>query len=95
MMTWPSQFGDYVFFNASLNGISPLAGVNQVVANQGVTINYAQGCELWSNDQSGFADAVSAAEKSDVVVIMVGTWCACSVSVSRAICIIIDLSLLQ
>jgi beta-glucosidase len=70
------QFGDYVFFNASLNGISPLDGAKQVLAGTDVTINFAQGCELWSNDQSGFADAVSAAEKSDVAVVMVGTWCA-------------------
>ncbi|KAF8525691.1 glycoside hydrolase [Gautieria morchelliformis] len=67
-------FGDYVFFNASLNGISPLDGVKQVVSGSGVTINYAQGCELWSNDQSGFAAAVSVAESSDVAVVMVGTW---------------------
>lgn len=47
-----------------------------MLSSSGVTINYAQGCELWSNDQSGFAGAVSAAEKSDVAVVMVGTWCA-------------------
>ncbi|KAF8588906.1 glycoside hydrolase family 3 protein [Ramaria rubella] len=67
-------FGDYVFFNASLNGISPLDGAKEVLAGTDVTINFAQGCELWSNDQSGFADAVAAAEKSDVAVVMVGTW---------------------
>jgi beta-glucosidase len=70
------QFGDYVFFNASLNGISPLDGVKQVLSGSGVTINFAQGCELWSNDQSGIAEAVSAAARSDVAVVMVGTWSA-------------------
>ena len=39
-----------------------------------VKINYAQGCELWSNDESGFSAAVSAAQASDVAVVMVGTW---------------------
>lgn len=69
------QFGDYVFFNASLNGISPLDGAKQVLAGTNVTINFAQGCELWSNDQSGFSEAVAIAQQSDVAVVMVGTWC--------------------
>ncbi|TCD71921.1 hypothetical protein EIP91_000053 [Steccherinum ochraceum] len=68
------SFGDYVFFNASLNGISPLAGFKQLLSNTSVKINYAQGSQLWSNDESGFSDAVSAAQASDVAVVMVGTW---------------------
>lgn len=69
-------FGDYVFFNASLNGISPLAGFQQHLASVGssATVNYAEGCKLWSNDETGFAEAVAAAEKSDVAVVVVGTW---------------------
>lgn len=69
-----AQFGDYVFFNASNNGISPLEGFTQFLANTSVKINFAQGCELWSNDQSGFDEAVSAAQASEVAVVMVGTW---------------------
>jgi hypothetical protein len=65
------QYGDYVFFNASHNAISPLDGFKQLLANTSVQINFAQGCELWSNDQSGFADAVSAAENSEVAIVMV------------------------
>ncbi|EIM85301.1 glycoside hydrolase family 3 protein [Stereum hirsutum FP-91666 SS1] len=68
------SLGDYVFFNASNNGISPLEGFTQFLANTSVKINFAQGCELWSNDQSGFDEAVSAAQASEVVVVMVGTW---------------------
>jgi beta-glucosidase len=70
------SMGDYVFFNASNNGISPLAGVRQYLAsvNSSVEVNYAEGCKLWSNDESGFADAVAAARKSDVAVVLVGTW---------------------
>ncbi|KAJ4488424.1 glycoside hydrolase family 3 protein [Lentinula aciculospora] len=62
-------FGDYVFFNASLNGITPLAGFQD-----STKINFAQGCELWSNDQTGFDEAISAAQQSDVAIVMVGTW---------------------
>jgi beta-glucosidase len=67
------KFGDYVFFNASLNGITPLAGFQEFLANvsSSTKINFAQGCELWSNDQSGFDEAISAAKASDVAIVMV------------------------
>ncbi|KAJ7983164.1 glycoside hydrolase superfamily [Mycena polygramma] len=69
-------FGDYVFFNASNNGISPLDGFKQYLANtsSSVKINFAEGCKLWSNDDSGFGEAVMAAQASDIAVVMVGTW---------------------
>ncbi|KAJ7597640.1 glycoside hydrolase superfamily [Mycena floridula] len=70
------SFGDYVFFNASLNGITPLDGFNQHLSSisSSTKINYAEGCKLWSNDQSGFDAAVNAAKSSDVAIVMVGTW---------------------
>ncbi|KAF5364585.1 hypothetical protein D9758_005612 [Tetrapyrgos nigripes] len=70
------SFGDYVFFNASLAGISPLDGFTQFLsdASSSTKINFAQGCELWSNDESGFDEAVAAASNSDVAIVMVGTW---------------------
>jgi beta-glucosidase len=70
------QFGDYVFLNASLNGISPLAGAKQYLSSIGssVTLKYAEGAKLWSNDQSGFAAAVEAATDADAAVVFVGTW---------------------
>ncbi|ETW84887.1 glycoside hydrolase family 3 protein [Heterobasidion irregulare TC 32-1] len=68
------SFGDYVFFNASLNGISPLAGFTEFLSNSSVKINYAEGCKLWSNDHSGFDAAMTSAIQSDVAVVMVGTW---------------------
>lgn len=37
-------------------------------------VTFAQGCERWSNDQSGFAEAISTAEAADVTVVVVGTW---------------------
>ncbi|KAH9853219.1 glycoside hydrolase superfamily [Lenzites betulinus] len=68
------SFGDYVFFNASNNGISPLTGFTQLLANTSVKINYAQGCALWSDDVSDIPAAVAAAQASDVAVVMAGTW---------------------
>ncbi|KAJ7916268.1 glycoside hydrolase superfamily [Mycena leptocephala] len=70
------RLGDYVFFNASHNGISPLDGFKQFLANtsSSVKINFAEGCKLWSNDDSGFGAAVMAAQASDIAIVMVGTW---------------------
>ncbi|KAI9060879.1 glycoside hydrolase family 3 protein [Trametes sanguinea] len=68
------SFGDYVFFNASNNGISPLAGFTQLLSNTSVKVNYAEGCKLWSNDVSGIPAAVTAAKESDAAIVMVGTW---------------------
>jgi beta-glucosidase len=64
-----------VFFNASNNGISPLDGFKEFLGNNtDVTVNFAEGCKLWSNDESEFPEAVAAAKASDVAVVMVGTW---------------------
>ncbi|KXN88324.1 Periplasmic beta-glucosidase [Leucoagaricus sp. SymC.cos] len=70
------SFGDYVFFNATNNAISPLDGFRQHLANisSSTKINFAQGADLWSNDQSGFPEAVQTAQNSDAAIIMVGTW---------------------
>ncbi|KAI0333361.1 glycoside hydrolase [Cubamyces sp. BRFM 1775] len=68
------SFGDYVFFNASNNGISPLAGFTQLLSNTSVKINYVEGCKLWSDDPSGIPAAVAAAKDSDAAIVMVGTW---------------------
>ena len=54
-------------------GVTPLDGIKAAVGNS-ATVNYAMGCERWSNDQSGFAEAIDAAKKSDVAVVVVGTW---------------------
>lgn len=53
------------------HGVTPLDGIKS--ASNG-TITYAQGCERWSNDQFGFAEAVAAASAADVAVVVVGTW---------------------
>jgi beta-glucosidase len=37
-------------------------------------VTYAQGCERWSTDQSGFPEAIAAAKAADVAVVVVGTW---------------------
>ncbi|KAH8879931.1 glycoside hydrolase [Thozetella sp. PMI_491] len=65
------NYGDYVPYKSQYRGVTPLDGIR--VASQG-TVTYAKGCERWSNDESGFAEAVAAAEAADVAVVVVGTW---------------------
>jgi len=65
------QYGDYVVNGSYLRGVTPLDGIK--AASKG-KITYAQGCERWSTDQSGFPEAVAAASAADVAVVVVGTW---------------------
>ncbi|KAL4946294.1 hypothetical protein BDV06DRAFT_208772 [Aspergillus oleicola] len=67
------NYGDYVVYRSQYRGVTPLAGITAAVGSS-ATINYAKGCERWSNDQSGFSEAIAAAEKSDVAIVIVGTW---------------------
>jgi beta-glucosidase len=68
-----TNLGDYVVYRSQYNptNVTPLQGIQR--ATNG-TVTYAQGCERWSNDQSGFPDAVAAANAADVAVVVVGTW---------------------
>ncbi|KAI2633460.1 glycoside hydrolase superfamily [Xylaria nigripes] len=65
------NYGDYVPFLSQYRGVTPLDGI-KAASNGNVT--YAKGCERWSNDQSGFEEAIAAAESADVAVVVVGTW---------------------
>ncbi|KAH3045339.1 hypothetical protein KXW01_009528 [Aspergillus fumigatus] len=67
------NYGDYVVHKSQYRGVTPLDGIKAAVGKK-ANIHYAKGCERWSNDQSGFAEAVEAAKKSDVAIVVVGTW---------------------
>lgn len=68
-----TNYGDYVVKEAALSSanVNPLQGIQE--ATNG-TVTFAQGCQRWSSDESGFAEAVAAAESADVAVVLVGTW---------------------
>jgi beta-glucosidase len=66
------QFGDYTWTNDNKYGITPLQGI-EAIADPKTKINYAKGCDTWSQNKNGFAEAIEAASKSDVVVIFVGS----------------------
>lgn len=60
-------------YRSQYRGVTPLDGIRAAVGDD-MKVNYAQGCERWSNDKSGFDEAIEAAENSDVAVVVVGTW---------------------
>jgi beta-glucosidase len=68
-----TNLGDYVVYRSQYNptNVTPLQGIQRAT---NTTVTYVQGCERWSNDQSGFPDAVAAAQAADVAVVVVGTW---------------------
>lgn len=66
------NYGDYVVYRSQYRGVTPLDGIQNAIGNGSVI--YAQGCERWSSDQSGFPEAIEAAEAADVAVVVVGTW---------------------
>ncbi|KAL1952813.1 hypothetical protein VTO42DRAFT_4132 [Malbranchea cinnamomea] len=67
------NFGDYVVKDSQYreDGVTPLQGIK--AASKG-KVTYAKGCERWSNDKSGFPEAIQVAEEADVAVVVVGTW---------------------
>ncbi|KAF2262124.1 glycoside hydrolase [Lojkania enalia] len=67
------NLGDYAVYRSqySPSNITPLQGIRNVSTG---TVSYAKGCELWSNDQSGFPEAIAAASAADVAVVIIGTW---------------------
>ena len=66
------QPGDYSWGRKKENGISALKGLKKNYGEK-VTFNYAQGCDGWSQNKTGFSEAIDAAKKSDIAVLVVGT----------------------
>jgi beta-glucosidase len=68
-----TNLGDYVVKGSADHpaNVNPLQGIQHVSTGK---VTYAKGCERWSADESGIAEAVAAAEAADVAVVLVGTW---------------------
>jgi len=66
------EFGDYTWTKNNEDGVTPLAGIRQWAGSK-VEVNYAAGCDLGSLNKDGFAQAVTAAEKSDIALIFCGS----------------------
>lgn len=65
--------GDYAWVNPEdRECVSIYEGLKNVFGKK-VTVNHVDGCDWWSQNETGISDAVKAAEKSDLVVVTVGT----------------------
>lgn len=65
------QFGDYCWTRDNRYGTTVLEGI-QNMAGKNVQVHYAKGCSISGLDKSGIAEAVEAAQKSDVTVAVLG-----------------------
>lgn len=63
--------GSWSFFGEAQHPVSILEGIKTKVATS-TKISFAEGCNLYDNDQSKFAEAVRIAKESDVVVMVLG-----------------------
>lgn len=66
-------YGDYAWTTSDTKeGITLLQGLQQTAGSR-ASFLHADGCDWWSQDDSRIAEAVAAAEKSDLVIAAVGT----------------------
>lgn len=66
------QFGDYTWSRDNKDGVTPLEGLKKQVGGK-VKINFASGCNLTTDDISGFDEAVAVAKASDVTLLFIGS----------------------
>lgn len=65
------QYGDYSITKDNSSGVTILEGIKNIVKDK-ITVNYAKGCPITDLDTSGFKEAINTAEKSDVVILVIG-----------------------
>ena len=65
------QYGDYSITKDNSSGITILHGIKNIAKDK-IAVNYAKGCGITDPDSSGFKDAINAAVKSDVVILVIG-----------------------
>ncbi|WP_300704468.1 glycoside hydrolase family 3 N-terminal domain-containing protein [Bacteroides sp.] len=66
------QFGDYTWSRSNSDGVTPLEGLKKQIGNS-LKINYAPGCDLTTDDVSGFDEAIAVAKASDIVAMFIGS----------------------
>ncbi|PWW77847.1 Glycoside Hydrolase Family 3 protein [Tuber magnatum] len=68
------NYGDYVVYLSQYRGVTPYDGIKNLFKGTSTTVTYAQGYERWSNDKSGFPEAIATAKAVEAAVVVVGTW---------------------
>lgn len=66
-----NQLGDYTPQQRRQQVITLKDGMKKVFSD--CTVTYAEGCKVRGEDESGFAEAISAAQKADVVILALGS----------------------
>lgn len=66
------QFGDYTWSRNNKDGVTLVQALREKYGSK-LQINFASGCDLVDKDKSGFKAAVTAAQKSDVCIVVVGS----------------------
>lgn len=66
------QFGDYTWSRSNSDGTTLREALIRSLP-QGVSLQYAQGCDLVSKNKAGFEEAVRVASESDVTIVVVGS----------------------
>lgn len=67
----PQMMGNWFAAGDGNSCVTPLAGLEEAMVGKAV-VRYEKGCEIDTDSEAGFADAVALAEKSDVIVAMMG-----------------------
>lgn len=65
------QYGDYSYTRDNKSGVTVLEGLRRKLGSK-AQLNYAKSCEITGHDRSGIAQAVEAASKSDVAIVVLG-----------------------
>ena len=65
------QYGDYSYTKDNESGVTILDGIKHYAKDK-FTVNYAKGSSITGDNKSDIPAAVAAAEKSDVVVLVIG-----------------------
>ena len=65
------QFGGYCWSKDNKDGVTILAGLRRLLGDK-IAINHSKGCELTDLSTAGFKDAVAAAKRSDVAIVVIG-----------------------
>jgi len=67
-----NQLGDYAATHRREDVVTVLDGIRAKADQLGLQVNYARGCGIRTMSREGFAEALDAARRSDVIVAVVG-----------------------
>ena len=66
------QFGDYTWSRDNKDGVTLLDAIKEQCGNR-IQINYAKGCDLVTDNRLNMQEAIHAAQRSDVCIVVIGS----------------------